>query len=61
MLSGKPVLGPRRDIGMMFQQATLFPWRTTLENIVLPIEIQDGKKAALATHERARRSSNLWA
>lgn len=53
MLSGKPVLGPRRDIGMMFQQATLFPWRTTLENIVLPIEIQDGKKAALAVHDRA--------
>ena len=26
---GKPVTGPRRDIGMMFQQATLFPWRTT--------------------------------
>ena len=30
ILSGRPVTGPRRDIGMMFQQATLFPWRTTL-------------------------------
>src|SRR5690606_15542590 len=40
---GRPVTGPRRDIGMMFQQATLFSWRTTVEDIVLPIEIRDGK------------------
>jgi NitT/TauT family transport system ATP-binding protein len=39
---------------MMFQQATLFPWRTTIENIVLPIEIRDGKNAAHAAHDRAR-------
>jgi len=26
-LQGEPVVGPRRDIGMMFQQATLFPWQ----------------------------------
>ena len=31
---------------MMFQQATLFPWKTAVENIVLPIEIRDGKTAA---------------
>ena len=54
MLEGKPVMGPREDIGMMFQQATLFPWRTVLENIVLPIEIRDGKKAAREAHGRAR-------
>jgi NitT/TauT family transport system ATP-binding protein len=54
VLAGKPVMGPRRDIGMMFQQATLFPWRTTLENVVLPIEIRDGKAAARAKHDAAR-------
>jgi NitT/TauT family transport system ATP-binding protein len=53
VLAGKPVTGPRRDIGMMFQQATLFPWRTTIENIVLPIEIRDGKRAARAKHDEA--------
>ena len=47
-------MGPRRDIGMMFQQATLFPWRTTVENIVLPIEIRDGKAAAKAAQDSAR-------
>ncbi|NDV89259.1 ATP-binding cassette domain-containing protein [Aurantimonas aggregata] len=54
VLNGTPVMGPRRDIGMMFQQATLFPWRTTLENVVLPIEIRDGQAAAKASHASAR-------
>jgi NitT/TauT family transport system ATP-binding protein len=59
ILQGKPVMGPRRDIGMMFQQATLFPWRTTIENIVLPIEIRDGKAAARAKYVQARQLLNL--
>ncbi len=59
VLDGKPVTGPRRDIGMMFQQATLFPWRTTLENIVLPIEIRDGRGAARAAHADARELLDL--
>ena len=54
VLQGTPVTGSRRDIGMMFQQATLFPWRTALENIVLPIEIRDGRAAAQAAKEQAR-------
>lgn len=52
ILAGRPVTGPRRDIGMMFQQATLFPWRTTIENVVLPIEIRDGRAAARAAREK---------
>ena len=53
VLQQRPVTGPRRDIGMMFQQATLFPWRTTVENIVLPIEIRDGRAAAEKAKARA--------
>lgn len=53
VLQGKPVTGPRRDIGMMFQQATLFPWKTAAENIVLPIEIRDGKAAAKEAMHKA--------
>jgi NitT/TauT family transport system ATP-binding protein len=53
VLEGKPVTGARRDIGMMFQQATLFPWRTSIENITLPIEIRDGKAAARAARAKA--------
>lgn len=53
VLEGKPVLGTRPDIGMMFQQATLLPWKTTIENIVLPIEIREGRAAAKAAKGRA--------
>ena len=59
VLEGKPVTGARPDIGMMFQQATLFPWRTTLENVVLPIEIRNGRAAAKAKHEDARKLLEL--
>ena len=54
VLQNQPVTGTRRDIGMMFQQATLFPWRTTIENIVLPIEIRDGRSAAEKAKVKAR-------
>ncbi|MDA9991141.1 ABC transporter ATP-binding protein [Paracoccaceae bacterium] len=53
ILQGQPVKGARRDIGMMFQQATLFPWKTAVENIVLPIEIRDGKAAAMKAFDKA--------
>lgn len=53
VLEGRPVLGARPDIGMMFQQATLLPWKTTVENIILPIEIREGRAAARAAKGRA--------
>ena len=36
---GTAVTGPRADISMMFQKATLLEWRTALENVLLPTEI----------------------
>jgi NitT/TauT family transport system ATP-binding protein len=37
---GTPVTEPRDEIGLMFQTPTLFPWRTTVQNITLPLEIR---------------------
>ncbi|MGH6943073.1 MAG: ABC transporter ATP-binding protein, partial [Geminicoccaceae bacterium] len=39
-LHGERIIGPRRDIGVVFQQPVLFPWRTVLDNVLLPIDIQ---------------------
>lgn len=36
LVHGEPVHGPRADVAMMFQQPTLLPWKTALENVVLP-------------------------
>ena len=38
-VGGRKVSGPRRDVGVMFQTSVLFPWRTVLENVLLPIEV----------------------
>jgi NitT/TauT family transport system ATP-binding protein len=39
MLDGRPVVAPRRDIGIIFQDATLLPWKSTMENVLFPIRI----------------------
>jgi NitT/TauT family transport system ATP-binding protein len=39
----KPVLGPRDDISVVFQQATLLPWYTVLENILMPARLKGDK------------------
>lgn len=36
---GKPVRGPTKLVGMAFQNPTLLPWRKTLDNVLLPLEI----------------------
>ncbi len=59
VLDGRPVLGPRQDIGIMFQQATLLPWKTAIENIVLPISIREGRSAARAAIASARKLLDL--
>jgi len=36
-LGGSAITGPRPDVGIVFQQATLLPWKTILENVMVPI------------------------
>ena len=40
LLNGSPIDGPRKDIGVVFQSPVLFPWRSVLGNVLLPVDVQ---------------------
>jgi NitT/TauT family transport system ATP-binding protein len=48
---GAPVTGPSAAMGFVFQRTNLMPWRTVLQNVLLPSEVQ---QRTLAEEERAR-------
>ena len=43
--------GEQPSIGMVFQQSNLMPWRTVIENIMLPLEIKDMDDAGSRARE----------
>jgi NitT/TauT family transport system ATP-binding protein len=38
-VDGVPMRGPQRAIGMVFQEESTFPWLTTLENVMFPLDV----------------------
>lgn len=51
----QPVKTPRREVGMVFQEYSLLPWRTVEDNVALALNLP-GKAAKSVARWRA----NIW-
>ena len=51
LIDGQSVRSARGSVGMVFQEESTFPWRTTLENIAFPLEV-----AGVPRNERLERA-----
>jgi NitT/TauT family transport system ATP-binding protein len=51
VVNGREVTEPRQDVALMFQRPTLLPWRTALENALLPPKL--GRKLNREAETRA--------
>lgn len=56
-IHGEAVSAPRRDVGIIFQQPTLLPWKTVLQNVLVPMQAMG--LAVQAHEERARQLIRL--
>ncbi len=56
-VAGERITGPHPSVGMVFQEESTFPWRTVVENVAFPLEIEGMNEGASATTRRAISSS----
>jgi NitT/TauT family transport system ATP-binding protein len=49
-IAGTPVRKPMREVGMMFQRPALLPWRSVLDNVLLPVELFGWSRSKYRDH-----------
>ncbi len=42
-LANRPITGPSSAVGVVFQNATLLPWMTVWQNVILPLQVGGGR------------------
>jgi len=52
-IGGTPMTGPRTSIGVMFQDPTLLPWKSAIDNVLFPLRVL--KRPLDAYRDSARR------
>jgi NitT/TauT family transport system ATP-binding protein len=50
VVHGQKVTKPIKGVGMAFQNPTLMPWRTTMDNVLLPMEVVEPHKRRFRRH-----------
>jgi NitT/TauT family transport system ATP-binding protein len=53
VMKGRSLSGPSRELGVVFQAPVLLPWRTVLQNVMVPIEVQHRSRAEFTVRARA--------
>ncbi len=56
-VGGERIKGPHASVGMVFQEESTFPWRTVIENVAFPLEIEGMGKTQ--RHDKARHFINM--
>jgi NitT/TauT family transport system ATP-binding protein len=51
-MQGRSLSGPSRELGVVFQAPVLLPWRTVLQNVMVPVEVQRRDRATFGARAR---------
>jgi NitT/TauT family transport system ATP-binding protein len=51
-MAGSRLRGPSREVGVVFQSPVLLPWRTVLQNVMVPVEVQRRDRTAFGARAR---------